>query len=419
MKGLKPYQKYKDSGIEWLDKIPSIWDMKRLKMAVNHSAKKNLNDDDLPYIGLENIESWTGRLIESENEKDSESLNSLFKTGDVLLGKLRPYLAKALVADFDGQCTSELLVLRPKDLKRDFLFYLILSDQIIKLIDSSTYGAKMPRANWDFIGNIYSPIPSVDEQKAITSFLDGETARIDSLIDKKQRLIELLKERRTALITQAVTKGLDPKVPMKESCVEWLGEIPRHWEVRRLKLAVAHSNRKNLNDDDLPYLGLENIESWTGRFIESVNENDSESLNSMFEPGDVLLGKLRPYLAKVLIVNFDGQCTSELLVLKPKVLKKDYLFYLLLSDRVINLIDSSTYGAKMPRANWDFIGNIRFPIPSPDEQRLIVSFIDRETVRIDSISAKTTESIEKLKEYRSALISAAVTGKVDVRSVSK
>jgi type I restriction enzyme S subunit len=415
MKGLKPYQKYKDSGIEWLDKIPSIWDMKRLKMAVNHSAKKNLNDDDLPYIGLENIESWTGRLIESENEKDSESLNSLFKTGDVLLGKLRPYLAKALVADFDGQCTSELLVLRPKDLKRDFLFYLILSDQIIKLIDSSTYGAKMPRANWDFIGNIYSPIPSVDEQKAITSFLDGETARIDSLIDKKQRLIELLKERRTALITQAVTKGLDPKVPMKESCVEWLGEIPRHWEVRRLKLAVAHSNRKNLNDDDLPYLGLENIESWTGRFIESVNEND----NSMFEPGDVLLGKLRPYLAKVLIVNFDGQCTSELLVLKPKVLKKDYLFYLLLSDRVINLIDSSTYGAKMPRANWDFIGNIRFPIPSPDEQRLIVSFIDRETVRIDSISAKTTESIEKLKEYRSALISAAVTGKVDVRSVSK
>jgi type I restriction enzyme S subunit len=344
MKGLKPYQKYKDSGIEWLDKIPSIWDMKRLKMAVNHSAKKNLNDDDLPYIGLENIESWTGRLIESENEKDSESLNSLFKTGDVLLGKLRPYLAKALVADFDGQCTSELLVLRPKDLKRDFLFYLILSDQIIKLIDSSTYGAKMPRANWDFIGNIYSPIPSVDEQKAITSFLDGETARIDSLIDKKQRLIELLKERRTALITQAVTKGLDPKVPMKESCVEWLGEIPRHWEVRRLKLAVAHSNRKNLNDDDLPYLGLENIESWTGRFIESVNENDSESLNSMFEPGDVLLGKLRPYLAKVLIVNFDGQCTSELLVLKPKVLKKDYLFYLLLSDRVINLIDSSTYG---------------------------------------------------------------------------
>ena len=175
-------------------------------MAAHLTDKKVEADEEnpVPYIGMENIESWTGRLLSINPDVVPTGTANAFKAGHTLFGKLRPYLAKACNPDFDGLCSTELLVLNGVEFDRDSLRYALLSDGFIKLVDSSTYGSKMPRASWDFIGNCVLPIPPPAEQRAIAAFLDRETGRVDRLVAKKRELIERLKEKRT------VTRGLPP-----------------------------------------------------------------------------------------------------------------------------------------------------------------------------------------------------------------
>jgi len=202
----------------------------------------------------------------------------------------------------------------------------------------------------------------------------------------------------------------------KPSGVEWLGDVPEHWTIRRLKYTADLINVKvDGPDNNLPYTGLEYIESWTGRRISPNGDATSEGQANLYRRGDVLFGKLRPYLAKAHAVDSDGVCTGELLVLRTKAVNQKFLLNYVLNPDFVAIVDSSTYGAKMPRANWDFIGNLPALIPPTDEQRAIAAFLDRETARIDALVDKVIESIDGLREYRTALISAAVTGKIDVR----
>ena len=232
------YPEMKPSGVDWLGDIPAHWDTKRLKYAVSLINEKT---DSIPvdrsYIGLENIESYTGRIIEGE-ENGGESACNLFSPGDVLFCKLRPYLAKAIIAPVEGGCTTELLVLRPKLVTAGFLFYFLLSDSVIKTVDSSTYGTKMPRASWDFIGDIPQLLPPLEEQQAIAGYLDRKTAQIDAVVREKARQIELLGEHRQALISHAVTRGIDSAAPVKPSGIAWLGDVPAHWKITRLKFVT-------------------------------------------------------------------------------------------------------------------------------------------------------------------------------------
>ena len=205
----KQYQKYKDSGIEWIGEIPEHWEVRKLKYSVDlYSKKSNGNAKERPYVGLENIESKTGRLIPdfpTEFEGDSKE----FESGDVLFGKLRPYLAKAILADFSGRCSGEILVLRGNKIKPELLHHLVLSDGFIQIVNSSTYGVKMPRAEWPMIGNILIPISPEKEQNEIYDFLKKETSNFDDLISKSQSQINFLQEKRQALITSAVTGKID------------------------------------------------------------------------------------------------------------------------------------------------------------------------------------------------------------------
>ena len=228
---LARYDAYKDSGVEWLGEIPEHWEVKRLKWkTILVSNKLSSKGSDLTYIGMENIESWTGKRISADNEV--EGLANHFAKGNILFGKLRPYLAKVYLAEEEGICSTELIVVKPKlETRGGYIKYVFLSSHFIGLVDSSTYGTKMPRANWDFIGNQLIPIPPNREQTRIADFLDRKTAQIDQAITQKERLIALLQERRQVMIHQAVTQGLNPDVPMKDSGVEWIGKIPAHWEV--------------------------------------------------------------------------------------------------------------------------------------------------------------------------------------------
>ena len=414
-----PYSRYKTSGIEWIKEIPAHWDVKRLKnIASLRVSKFGIKPDDSIYVGLEHIESWTGRLLLQDQPVNVESVVGQFRAGDVLFGKLRPYLAKVARPNFDGVSTSEILAFQPRpSCCQSYMMYCLLNEAYIGWIDTLTYGAKMPRVSPEQICTSFVPLPPLAEQRAIAAFLDRETVKLDALIEKKKRLIALIQEKRTALVSQAVTQGLNPSVCMKSSGIEWLGKIPVHWEVRRLKnMVLLRGTKLSIKSDDSVYVGLEHIESWTGRLLLQNQPATVESTVGQFKTGDVLFGKLRPYLAKVARPDFDGVSTSEILAFQPRPsCCQSYMMYCLLNKSYIDWVNTLTYGAKMPRVSSEQVDTSSMPFPPLAEQRAIVAFLDRETTKLDALISKISNTIEQLQELRIALVSAAVTGQIDIR----
>ena len=355
-----------------------------------------------PYVGLENIESRTGKLLPGASTTDGDArqppplgaapLSNTFERDDVLFGKLRPYLAKAWVAEFSGRCSTELLVMEPAEIDPGFLRYVCLWPEFVDTVDASTFGSKMPRADWNFIGNVAVPVPERSRQQEICEYLDRETARLDAVVAETIGLLDLLSEKRSALIAFMIAG----------------------YPTQRLKYVVSlRRSRIDRSEDDSLYVGLENIEPRTGKLLSKLPASTSPLTNT-FERDDVLFGKLRPYLAKAWVAEFRGRCSSELLVMEPVRIHPGFLRYVCLWSEFVDTVDASTFGAKMPRADWDFIGNVAVPVPERSEQRAICEYLDWETARLDTLIAETRGLLELLSEKRSALIAAVITGKKTV-----
>jgi type I restriction enzyme S subunit len=250
------------------------------------------------------------------------------------------------------------------------------------------------------MGVIEFPLPSLPEQTQIVRFLDWKVSRINKLINAKRRQIELLKEQKQGIINE--------KLRMEN------GKLRDGWVVRRLKTMVNDTNIKASPIGKF-YVGMENVVSWTATYLETGLSAEGDC--KQFNKGDVLFGKLRPYLAKVYLPDKEGVCSGEFLVLRDFNGYLPYLKYLLLTQDFIALVNASTYGAKMPRANWDFIGNCVLPFPKIHEQKSIVSYLDERCADIDKLISKLQEEITLFTEYRTRLISDVVTGKMDVREV--
>lgn len=248
------YPEYLPSRWPELGSLPATWEARRLKFAVSlRNEKVDAESSDLDYMGLEHIESWTAKRIEDENAS-SDGIATRFKKGDVLFGKLRPYLAKVYLAESDGMATTEALVMVSGDVfEPAFLKYVLLSGDFVDAVTGTTYGARMPRANWEAIGALPVRLPPRAEQQQIAVFLDWKTAQIDALIAKKKALIEKLKEKRLAVITRAVTKGLDSSTPLRDSGIPWLGKVPEHWDVQRLKFLARIGNGSTPSRGDSTY----------------------------------------------------------------------------------------------------------------------------------------------------------------------
>ena len=282
------------------------------------------------------------------------------------------------------------------------------------------------------LAGIALPLPPTDEQQAIVAFLDRETSRIDKLVEKNRLLIERLAEYRTALITRAVTRGLDPSVGLKSSGVEWLGDVPAHWEVRRLS-SVAGSEGSSFTDGDwveLPYItdaGIRLIQTGNigiGKYVEQgFRYIDEEAFNELgcteVSPGDVLIcrladpvgrGCLAPDLGVPMITSVD------VCILKPaETFDRTFLVFVLSCQLYLQHVDSLVRGGTRNRISRSMLGAIAIPSPLLDEQRAIAEYLDRATARIDALTFKAEAAIERLQEYRAALITVAVTGKIDVR----
>ena len=425
---LQPYPCYRPSGVPWLGDVPAHWAVRRLKVSVaNVIAQKHGQGDGEIYLALENVESWTGNYTPAGPDVTFDSQVKRFQTGDVLFGKLRPYLAKVTRPDRNGICVGEFLVLRPKngDLSPDYLEVLLRSSPVIDAINASTFGAKMPRADWQFIGNMEQPLPPPDEQAAIVRYLDDADGRIRRYIDAKERLIVLLAEQRRAAIHQAVTRGLDPDAPLRPSGIPWLGDVPAHWEVRRLKHWVR-INKAVLSETTAPdfefrYLEIGAIDA--GRLIEEPARlrfaNAPSRARRIVRTNDTIISTVRTYLKAVWFaenVPDDLICSTGFAVLTPQPgTAPKFVSYLAQSNSLTDRVTAESVGIAYPAIAESKFSAFHIAVPPLHEQAAIVAHLDRVTAGIDAAIARARRQIELLNEYRARLIADVVTGQVDVR----
>lgn len=419
------YEKYKESGVPWLGKVPEGWDTWKMTHGFDligsgttpRSDNLGFYDGDIPWVTTSELRETlivdTEKKLTDEAFADTPSLR-YYDKGALLIAMYGATIGRLGILGIKATVNQACCVFdKPKEFDSKFVFWWLQMAKPTLLSLSS--GGGQPNLSQDALKQLRLTVPKIPEQKAIADFLDKKTAEIDALIAKKEELLKLLAEQRTALITHAVTKGLNPSAPMKDSGIDWLGSIPQHWHAKRLKFAVRLVNDKiEAASFDLAYMGLEQIESWTGKRIPN-EEAISEGVVNVFQPNDVLFGKLRPYLAKVYLAKENATCSTEAFVLRSsKQLLPDFLQLYMLTDKFINAVDATTYGAKMPRANWESVGNLMMLLPPLKEQETIVEHVHTNIRRIEAVSNQVVEAIDRLKEYRTALITNAVTGKIKV-----
>lgn len=415
---MERYDRYKDSGIEWIGEIPEYWKLARISYLYD-SRNTKVSAADYPALSV-TMQGIVPQLESAAKTQDIDNRKLVLK-GDFVINSRSDRRGSCGISELDGSVTLISNVLAPKagtKLNRSYFSYLFKSvgfaDEFYKV--GSGIVDDLWSTNWAKMKNIQICIPPFEDQIKIGHFLDRKTSEIDSLTQKTEKSIELLQEYRKSVISEAVTKGLDPNVPMKDSGVEWIGEIPKDWDVARIKSIVRSVDEESI-DVPLHAIMLEDIQSWTGKLISESDPNIIESNSRSFIRGDILFSKLRPYLAKAITAPFDGVCSGELLVLRSTVLVHKFLFYFLLSFGFIDEINAATYGAKMPRANWNIVGLTFLSYPEKEEQIAIAEYLDAKTVEIDSLIEKKKQLVEKLQEYRKSLISECVTGKVKVPGV--
>ncbi len=420
------YKIYKDSGIDWLGALPEDWELKKLKFHVTLINQKIEVDEESQrnYIGLENVISWKGVVIKNNENYIPDGISNTFESGNVLFGKLRPYLAKAFVASEGGICSSEFLVFRTKiSIDKKFLLFSLLTDGFIKSVNSSTYGSKMPRASWDFIGNIYLPSPNIKEQQTIAKFLDKETNRIDKLIEKKQNLIDSLKEKRIAVISHAVTKGLNKDIRLRPSEIKWLGNIPEHWDEKALKYSCTINDKALAETTDpeyeINYVDIGSIDKTKGivKKEQYLFDEAPSRARRIVQDGDILVSTVRTYLRAIApVINPEENLivSTGFAVVRPHKIDSDYLSFLLRSKYFVEKVVSLSVGVSYPAINASVLASVKIPIPPTEEQKKITQYLKKETESIDKIVGLTEKHIDKLKEYKTAIISAAVTGKIKV-----
>lgn len=423
-------EKMKPSGIAWIGDIPVEWNLTKVRFATKVRSEKGYYCAEDKYIGLENISSYTGQYIPAETEYDP-GLYDVYRKGDVLFNKLRPYLAKALIAEDDGFCTGELEIISDYQGDKRFLFYYLLSDGFLKIVDASTYGTKMPRANWDYIKNLQIPVVPSKEQRAIADFLDVQCAKIDGVIADIEKQIETLQKYKKSLITETVTKGLNRSVPMKNSGCKWVNHLPVHWSIKRFKYLLNYITDGSHFSPETVYEGYPYITAADVRGLgldyqaaKKISNQDFIALQRTgCQPkvGDVLLVKDGATTGRIGMVTSDYPCVvlSSVAILRaPESMDCRYLRYLMESEFVQSQIQASMAGSAMPRTVLSKIVNYLGIECPKDEQIRVCDYLDKKCANIDSIISQKEKQLEAITKHKKSLIYEYVTGKKRVTEVN-
>ncbi|WP_228762552.1 restriction endonuclease subunit S [Xylella fastidiosa] len=417
-------------GIEWLQDVPGHWEVQRLKniatVVLGKMLTTEIKDGDgafMPYLRSMNVQWITPdvRDVKQMWISNSEMAQLRVRKGDLLVSEGGEVGRACIWNDEIPECYIQNSVHRvaaKSMMLPDFLLYQFFSYGKRGYFNAIVNRVSIAHLTREKLVTIPFTVPPLPEQKQIVAYLRAQDAHIARFIKAKRDLISLLIEQKLRIIDHAVTRGLDASVALKPSGIEWLGDVPVNWEVRRLKfLASNTTSQTTTKARDEIYLAMEHVQSWTGVARPLEGEVEFASTVKRFVVDDVLFGKLRPYLAKVTRAKCNGVCVSEFLVLRSRkeFILPAYLEQMLRCKRVIDLINSSTAGAKMPRADWIFIGNVRLPVPCKDVQEAILSHIESETKDLGEAITRTEDEIKLIREYRDRLITDVVTGQVDVR----
>lgn len=417
MSRYKAYGEYKDSGVEWLGKIPREWKLKQLKFMArikNGQDYKTVEvDEGYPVIGSGGQFTYASSYTYSKES--------------VLLGRKgtidKPLYINEPFWTVDTMYYTEI----NDDIYPKFLYYLALTIQFSRYSTNTA----LPSMTQEHLGNYRFAIPvSADERKTIANFLDHETAKIDILIAKQQGLIKLLKEKRQAVISHAVTKGLNPNAPMRDSGVEWLGEVPAHWVVAQLKFNTLEMQTgpfgSQLHADDYVEDGIPLVNPAhmiDGKIVPdsrvTVDLKTWERLNRhQLNIGEIIFAR-RGDLGRCAIVAEEQKgwlCgTGSLKAKLNKRLAPEYSYLLITSNGVISELSLESKGSTMENLNTETLGRIRLPVPPVHEQVEILAYVNDVSGKFKTLIANATAAIGLMQERRTALISAAVTGKIDVR----
>lgn len=405
----------KDSGIEWIGKIPSDWKVNKLKFSSKNREEKIANNTGSDYFALENVLGWNGTLIETENEYDTTGAICC-KKGDVAFGKLRPYLAKVFHVDYDRCCSSEFAVFYDFNGISRYYFYIMLTKGFVNAVDISTYGVKMPRANVDFIKNMVIPIPPISEQQAIVEYLDKQCEELNNLISDLHHQIETLEEYKRSVITEAVTKGLDPDVEMRDSGVQWIGMMPTHWDCQRGKYILRYV-QKPVRDDDgvITCFRDGEVTLRSNRREEGFTMADKEIGYQGIDVGDLVVHGMDGFAGAIGISDSRGKASPVLNVLDTEQNKR-YIMYYLRSMAYNDVFVALATGIRVRSCDlrWNKLAELLYPMPPVEEQQVIVEHIDSVLERTNAIIADKKQQIETIEEYKKSLIFEYVTGKKEV-----
>lgn len=422
-----PQRKMMPSGVDWIGDVPEGWNVTRF--GYHATVKANLVEVDdygsFPQISPENIEKNTGRLLAHGTVEDSGVIsgNHLFKQGQILYSKIRPALNKVTIAPYPGLCCADMYPIETDEDTR-FMVYLMLADCFVKQTETvANMRIKMPKINQGELSRIRIALPPLDEQKRIAAKLDRLCGRVDELAENIKGEIAALQEYRKSLITECVTKGLNPKAKMKPSGVDWIGKVPTEWNVEKVKYhySVITGNGfpvelQGVEDGDYPVCKASDI-STKGKFVEStknwITKDIAELLGFNVIPrGSVIFPKIGEAMKKnsrkIVAVDccVDNNCQG---VFSPDM-DEGYSYY------AFTCIDMKLFDnhGPIPCLNNQKLKDYLMPIPPANEQREIAAFLDKRCAVIDAKIAERQKQLEKLGEYRSSVIYEYVTGKREV-----
>lgn len=385
--------------LQLVDQVPDGWTIDRMKdLASLRNEKVTVDSEEQNYLELDNIESGTGKLLSRRDTRSVESAITKFSAGDVLFGKLRPYLAKYHQPNFDGYCTGEILAFKPERIYGRFLFYCVGSDGLIERCSAIAYGAKMPRVNWATqLGLFDIPHPPIDEQKRIADYLDASCEAIDRAVETKQKQLDTLDALRKSIIQKAVTQGLDPSVPMKDSGTAAYRDVPTHWRKSKLRYQIQISNGKFASDrvvenGDIPIYGGNGVMGYT----------DEANATAPF----VVIGRVGAHCGNAHYVGEDAW-VSDNAMLVTTMHNPEYM------AELFTALDFNTQAATtaQPVITGTKIKNTYVYLPGPDEQEEIVLFVKSKRQELEAIRHNIHSQVRTLNAYRKSLIHECVTGK--------
>ncbi len=418
--------KYKETGIEWFGIVPQHWKVNKLSLNVPFKTGFTPSTSKSEFYGGEHnwvtIDDLNGGIVTNTKTRLSNlgidgRKGKLIKKGS-LFYSFKLTVGKVGFAGEDMYTNEAIASFEPNDrIDINFLYY-SFSDYLLNNAKENIYGAQL--LNSELIKNSKILVPPKKEQVAIADYLDKACERIDKIIEIKEEQIRQIKLVKKSRIEEAVKFGLEKDASDREDTrLEYLPEINNGWKIDRFKdVASLRNDKTDIKSEEENYLELEDLSQGTGEIINLRNTLEVASKTTKFFKGDVLFGKLRPYLEKYAHVDFDGLCTGEILAFEPKRIEGKFLMYIISSNWFINLCNSMSYGAKMPRVNWNTqLSKIYLPIPSKEEQLEIIKSLDELSFKSNQLTKKIKNQIKTLKNYRKSLIHECVTGKKQVVKV--